>query len=279
MKRSSIEALRSLDVELYYEESGEGPPIILLHGFGATTYSWREIVPMLATKHRVINVDLKGFGKSPKPRDKHYSIYDQARIVTALIHKMNLDDAIIIGHSYGGGVALVTALIAVNSESTRLLKLIIIDGMAYPQKLPGFVKLLRAPVTGSLAFKLFSTLHLTRSVLKLAYFDDKKIPEDAVRVYADPLRTSDGRRAFIQAARQIIPDHIDDLVASYKKIAVPTLIIWGREDKIMPLRVGELLCSAIPNSRLGIIEGCGHIPHEERPDETLRLILKFINQQ
>ena len=97
-------------VNLYYEEQGKGPPVLLLHGFGASTFTWRHVAPDLAETHRVIAVDLKGFGQSDKPFDERYSVSDQAELLAQLIEDKDLRDLTIVGHSFGGGVALRLAL-------------------------------------------------------------------------------------------------------------------------------------------------------------------------
>src|SRR3970040_1651540 len=93
-------------VKLFYQEEGKGPPLLLIHGFGASTYTWRYVAPELAQTHRVIAVDLKGFGQSDKPFDERYSVFDQAELLKQLIIDNKLRDLALVGHSYGGGVVL-----------------------------------------------------------------------------------------------------------------------------------------------------------------------------
>src|SRR5262249_15605929 len=93
-------------VKLFYEEEGKGPPIPLIHGFRTSPYTWRHIAPVLALTHRVIAVDLKGFGQSDKPFDARYSVFDQAELLAQFIEDHDLRDLTIVGHSFGGGVAL-----------------------------------------------------------------------------------------------------------------------------------------------------------------------------
>ena len=86
------------------------PPLLLIHGFGASTYTWRHIAPELARTHRVIAVDLKGFGQSDKPFDSRYSVFDQAELLAELIEEKDLHNLTLVGHSFGGGIALMLAL-------------------------------------------------------------------------------------------------------------------------------------------------------------------------
>ncbi len=96
--------------DLHYQAFGEGEPILFIHGLGMTSFTWRHITEPLARGHRVIVVDLKGFGNSPKPRDDQYSIYDQARLICGFILHHDLKKLTLVGNSLGGGVALATTL-------------------------------------------------------------------------------------------------------------------------------------------------------------------------
>jgi pimeloyl-ACP methyl ester carboxylesterase len=111
---------------LYVEEAGEGPPLILLHGLGGSLFTWRHIVAALARGHRVIALDLKGFGHSDKPFDDHYSAVDQAALVSAFIRKRGLRGVALVGHSFGGVVALRTAR-DFSSESGVIRRLVVMD--------------------------------------------------------------------------------------------------------------------------------------------------------
>jgi pimeloyl-ACP methyl ester carboxylesterase len=115
-----------------------------------------------------------------------------------------------------------------------------------------------------------------KMVLRMCYYDKKKITSEDVAAYASPIASRGGRHALLQTARQCIPPNADELLAKVKTITVPTFILWGREDGIIPLKVGELLHEAIPNSVLEVIERCGHIPQEEKPEETIARISKFL---
>ncbi len=117
---------------------------------------------------------------------------------------------------------------------------------------------------------------MAKSVLKLAYFDPKKITAEQIAAYAAPLAAPGGKHALLETGKRMIPPNIDELVARYKDINVPTLIIWGRQDKIISPEAGTLLAQAIPDSSLHWIDQCGHVPQEERPETTIPLILDFL---
>ena len=126
-------------IKINYYEAGQGPPILLLHGFGACAYTWRYLIPPLAAEHRVFTLDLKGFGLSDKPADGHYAVADQAEMVADFIRQQDLHDLVIMGHSMGGAVTLMTYLKLRETDPGRIKKLVLIDSAGYPQKLPWFI--------------------------------------------------------------------------------------------------------------------------------------------
>lgn len=263
-------------VQLFYEEDGEGAPVLLLHGFGASTFTWRRIAPELAKNHRVIAVDLKGFGQSDKPFDSRYSVFDQAELLTELIANRDLRNLTIVGHSFGGGVALVLALSTDPRLEGRISKLVLLDTIAYPQHIPVFFRMLDMPVFSHLGVRMVPPAVQTRVALQIAYLDNSKIEDEEVETYAAPLRTAAGKHAIIHSARQIMPEGLEEISERYRTITLPTLILWCDHDRIVPLDVGLKLRRTLPNAELRIVEGCGHMPQEEQPEKTLSLIESFL---
>jgi pimeloyl-ACP methyl ester carboxylesterase len=263
-------------VKLYYYEEGKGPPLLLIHGFGASTYTWRHVAPGLAKSYRVIAVDLKGFGQSDKPFDGRYSVFDQADLLAQLIEDKDLHNLTLVGHSFGGGVALLLALEADHRLEGRIAKLVLLDSIAYPQNIPVFFRLLDVPLVSQLGVRMVPPSVQTRVALRIAYFDDSKIDPDEVETYAAPLKTAAGKHAIIHSARQIMPDDLARISERYKSIELPTLIVWCDHDRIVPLEVGLKLRRTLPNSTLRLVEDCGHMPQEEQPATTLKLLRAFI---
>ena len=265
-------------VNLYTVERGSGPTVLLIHGFGTNTFTWRYVLPDLARDHRVVAVDLKGFGKSDKPFDERYSARDQAELLIQLILDRDLRDLTIIGHSYGGGVALLLGLEADARLKGRLSKLVLLDTIAYPQSVPVFFRLLEAPVVSQVGVRMAPPDFQIRMALRIAFYDNKKVGADEVAAYSEPMKTAAGKHAIIQSARQIVPPDLDEIAARYESIALPTLILWGDHDRIVPLDVGLKLRREMPDAQLRIISECGHMPHEEQPEETMAEIRKFLGR-
>lgn len=263
-------------LELHYETYGQGNPIIFLHGLGGSLYTWRHLIGPLAPHNRLILFDLKGSGKSPKPYDDKYSMFDQGDLIYRFILQNDLHKVTLVGHSFGGGVALLLAVKLTQRDPSRLSRLILIDTVSYPQKLPGVIRMLRMPVLGWLGLHLIPDKTKVRNMMETLYYDDSKINWGDVEAYAALLASPGAKHAFQQTARQIIPDHINEIIAMYPQIEVPTLIIWGREDKIIPLENGVRLHQAMRNSQLIVIERCGHDPPEEKAEAVIEIMEKFL---
>lgn len=263
---------------LYCESYGSGEPILFLHGLGGSTYSWRYMVAPFSVDHQVILIDFRGEGKSPKPDDDHYSILDQGELIHQFIVEHDLWNLTLVGNSYGGAVSLLLAIRLCAELPSRLSKLVLIDSGGYPDHLPLHLKLLQTPILGWLAVYLLPAKTQIRIVLKESYYDPAKITRAQVDAYAGPLDSPGGRHALLEIAKGAIPEDIQSYIDRYPTISVPTLILWGEDDRILPGLIGERLNAAIPNSNLQDIPQAGHIPQEEQPDAVIAHIQQFLMQ-
>jgi len=261
-----------LNVEIY----GSGPPLIALHGFGGNTFTWHAIRNELSAAHTVYAFDLKGFGKSPKPRDGKYSVYDQSRLILDYIAAHHLTGITLVGHSFGGGVALATAVELEEKQPGVLSKLVLFDAASYKQSVPWYIGTLRVPIIGVLSQHLVSSRKQVKIALEDAYFDKTRITKEQVEAYVAPLLQPGGKYGIRETAKQIVPTDVDALSGRYPHITVPTLIIWGRHDRVVPLANGERLSREIKNATLLILENTGHIPHEETPDAVRKPLADFL---
>ena len=260
---------------LHYEVCGSGDPILAIHGLGASNYTWRKLKGRLPD-HKLILIDLKGHGESVKPRDTNYSIPDQAELVLQFIREHDLKNLTLMGNSYGGAVSLMVAIRLCEEEPERLAKLILICSGGYNQDLPWHLKLIRTPVLGWLAIHLLPASANTLTVLRYSYYKKRLINWKQCKAYARPICSPGGRHALVQVAKQAVPENFEELIAQYPRITVPTLLIWGRYDRVIPLSIGERLNRDIPNSKLVVLDNVGHVPQEEKPEETIAVIKTFL---
>jgi len=264
------------NIKIHYEESGEGAPVLFIHGFGETLFTWSKLVPELSKNNHVIAIDLMGFGNSEKPVDSSlYSIEYQAKLVVQFIKQKKLNNVTLVGHSYGGGVTMLAAVMLLNDEGV-IGKLIMIGGIAYKMTIPAFIKLLVIPFFSKLALALIPKRQLVMRMLKVAYYRNEKIEEPFISAYEQQLHDSRARSALVYTARLVIPDNLDDYTSQYVNITLPALLIWGDRDVVVPIDTGKRLSRDLPGARLEIFQDCGHVPQEEEPEKTLSLISRFL---
>jgi pimeloyl-ACP methyl ester carboxylesterase len=265
---------------------GKGRPVIALHGFIATLESWRGLVPLLADRELWL-FDLKGHGASPCPADGKYTVQDQADLVLARILEENMRDLTLIGHSFGGGVALLVGIELIKEGKGRLASLVLIDSLAFPEALSGWARLLRwgwpfayAPVP-LFALSKTAAVCTVRLALRILCRHPENITEAAIRAYARNLRPPERASALIQTGKNLVKDHYAGIEKDFNIIDVPTLIVWGRQDPLLPLEpTGSALHDGINGSRPVIaVDDCGHIAHEELPDLVLGQIAAFIAER
>jgi len=262
--------------KLHFVKDGTGDPILFVHGFGANLHTWDHLRTALAKRHEVFALDLKGFGDSPKPKDHRYSMADQARLVAAFIDRHKLFKLTLVGHSMGGGVALMTAIELMRAANRSICRLVLIDSPAYRQAFPSFIRVLRTPVVGQLVAWMLPPRVQVKRVLREVFFKPERITASLVQTYAASLRSRGGRSALIQTAKEIVPREIDTLIGDYANLHQPVLLIHGQHDTVVPLATSEQLARDLAHATLEVIQDCGHAPQEERPHKTLEAIESFL---
>jgi len=266
-----------LHVESLRKPQGGRESFVLLQGYGASSFRWRNWIPSLAARGHVVLVDLKGFGRAPRPDDDRYGPTDQAELVYRLVVERGLREVTLMGHSLGGGVALITALRLLDEDPGRLRSMVIVAGAAYRQRMPPFVALARHPRLSGAFLRLLGGRFVAREVLRSCVYDVTTITGEQVEGYAAPLRTPHAGRGLLRTAVRIVPDDLDAISARYREIGVPTLLLWGRYDRVVPLGIGRRLARALPNADLVVLEACGHLPAEERPGASVRILEDFLD--
>ena len=275
--RIEVAARGSGPIALYAEEAGTGQPVLLLHGLGESTFTWRRMVPGLARGHRVIALDLKGFGRSDKPLDSAYTADDQAALVAAFMERRGLEGVTLVGHSFGGTVALKTALIVNGERPDRILRLVLIGAPALPGSLAPHLELIDAPALPEAIVAPMPPEALARVLLSEAR-GGGEVPDEDVKGYAAPYYELAAKHAFLLTAREIVSQSDATLETRYRTIRQPALLIWCRKDPIVPPAVGRRLSRALPHSRLALLKGCHHVPQDEKPGALLALILPFLER-
>lgn len=264
---------RLVHVERAGLENG-GPPVVLLHGFGGSSYSWRHVIPRVAERHPVLAPDLYGFGYTERPEDEAaYTRTGQVGLVLGVLDALGYDTAHLVGHSYGG--ALAATLAARHPERVRSLVLVDAAHPSYPQTR-------RRPIARCSPYNAFyvRVLGLRRRVveeaLERSYHNDDLAKPEVVKAYLERLRIQGAIRAFRGLT---VPQPDSGPEVELRDVGAPTLVLWGTEDPLISVEGGRRATGEIPRASFFEIEGAGHAPHEEKPAEVARRILEFLASQ
>jgi pimeloyl-ACP methyl ester carboxylesterase len=265
---------RGTILQLYHERHGRGRPVIALHGYGETLYTWHHLVDPVSAGQELHLFDLKGHGRSPKPRDGKYSAEDQTELLDDFIRRQNLVNVTLMGHSMGGGIALLLAerLIA----ERRLASLMLFASVSYPQPIAALARVIGVPLLGEALLTVTPPDFVVRAVLRGAYYDAGKISEDEIEAYKVNLADPDSIHAIVTIARHIIPREIEPALVAIDASGVPVFLIWGAQDHYVPLSFGSRLNARLKHSRLWALDKCGHIPHGERPETVAPAVAAFL---
>ncbi|NTW98106.1 MAG: alpha/beta fold hydrolase [Oscillochloris sp.] len=266
-------------LRIHYYEAGDpaAPPLVLIHGLGDEADTWRHVLEPLGATHRVIALDLPGFGRSSHPR-RAYSLGFFARTVAQLLAGLGVERATLVGSSLGAAVAQRIAL----GQPDRVERLVLIDGglPVHSGRPPAALWWFLAPGVGELAYtSLRRSQDEAYATLRPYYADLDGLPEDdraflRERVWAR-VWSAGQRRAFLSALRWLAVERTlraRELRARLAGLHVPTLLVWGEHDRVVARAEGEALAALLPNARLELIAGAGHLPQQERPAEVAALI-------
>lgn len=276
IERIPIKIVLVNDQRIAYLDVGTGPPVILIHGFGGSMWQWEHQQHALSQHFRVLTLDLPGAGLSDKP-EIDYRPDQMLDFLLGFMDAVKIPHATLVGNSMGAGLAIGMAL----THPTRVAKLVLIDGL--PQHVmekltsPSVRRALETPAPAwliSLGNWLFGGL-MTESVLK-EIVHDPALLTPAVLDRSNRNRQRPGMIKPIMAARENLPLWESGFAAQLGAITHPTLVIWGEEDRVFPIAVGEELHQAIKGSQFTRVPNAGHIPQWEQPDLVNRSLIAYI---
>lgn len=263
---------------IFYAVTSEGPPVLLLHGFGGEIWMWERQVAALSKRYRLYIPDLLGYGYSDRPKiDYTPSFFIE--MVKQFMDQLGVTSAGLIGNSMGAGIAWAFAL----THPERVDKLVLIDGIP-PQVVPAvhnrlfrwFLALRHVPLLPRLAVAL-RTRRMVREVLVQVVHDDRLVTDMVVERQYRIGRIAGTARVIASTVRYA--DEVARYADALAGLRKPTLIIWGEQDELFPVAVGEQFHASIRDSELVVIKGSGHMPMWEKPDETNRAILEFLGRE
>jgi pimeloyl-ACP methyl ester carboxylesterase len=262
-----------------FRVAGSGPPLVLIHGIGDNSETWEHVIPTLAKRHLVIAPDLLGHGKSDKPR-ADYSVAAYANGVRDLLGVLGVQRATLVGHSLGGGVAMQFAY----QFPERTERLVLVGSGGSGPEVSSVLRMLTLP--GAQAVLLLLRLPWARlqvsaavSVLRMLNTALGADAPDLLRV-VDALPDATSRAAFIRTLRAVADwrgQVITMLDRCYLTQGMPTLLIWGTRDAVIPVAHAYRAHAAMPGSRLELFEGAGHFPFHTDPIRFVNMVEQFLD--
>lgn len=270
-----VRRIQSGELNLHCYDAGSGGiPIVLIHGLGDEADTWQHIIPALAEQQRVIALDLPGFGRSDQP-NTNYTLVFYARAVLGMLDSLDIQRAKLVGSSMGAAVAQRLAL----GRPERVESLTLVDGAVPIRSSPPPIALLPflLPGVGELAYSSLRTSQDEAYATLRPYYADLDALSDMQRTF---LRErvwarvwSDGqRRAFLSSLRWMSVERAlrgSEYVRRLSQLTTPTMLVWGAQDLVQPPHLADAMAAVLPNARIKIIENCGHLPQQERPDQFM----------
>ncbi|MGM7722598.1 alpha/beta hydrolase [uncultured Metabacillus sp.] len=251
-----------------YEKHPSKPTMVLIHGFLSSSFCYRKIIPLLENEFKLIAIDLPPFGKTEKSTRFVHSYRNMAKLVIELIESLQIKKAYIVGHSMGGQVSLIAA----KERPDLFEKVVLLCSSGYMKRVhPSLI------VGSYIPYFYLGIKHwlASQGVLKNLYnvvYDRSLIDQEMMDGYMEPFHDD---RIF-RALNRMIRDHEGDLLPEeLKKIEQPSLLIWGNEDKVVPVHIGKRLKNDLPNSNFFSFKNTGHLVPEERPEHVSDMIFEF----
>lgn len=266
-------------VEVSYRSGGSGPVVLLVHGMAGSSSSWKPVLDDLSRDATVVVPDLPGHGRSGKPRGD-YSLGAQAGFLRDLLVALGHDHATVVGTSLGGGIAMQFAY----QHPDRCDRLVLVGSGGLGDEVMPLLKVLSVP--GAEMVMPVAFLPFIRSAVEgvtgaLSRFGLRPDPAttEMWRAYTS-LTDPEARTAFVHTLRAVVDrqgQRVSALDKLYLTAVLPSLIIWGAEDLVIPVSHAHRAAEAIPDARLEVMAGCGHFPYAEQPREFVEILTKFLD--
>ena len=264
-------------MQVHYRDEGittDSVPLVLIHGTGASLHTWEGWVKALKDNHRIITFDLPAYGLTGPNAQGDYSQDYYVEFVEKLLSKLGVKKCVLGGNSLGGGITWAYAL----AHPERVKKMILVDAGGYPmtsKSVPIAFQLARLPVLSSL-FKYVTPRSIIEKSIHNVYVHDERITDELIDRYYDLALREGNRKAFIERMKVSITS---DKYLKIRTLTMPTLIIWGQQDELIPLTVGEQFHQDLANDTLLIFKDLGHTPMEEDPENTVMAVKNFLDNK
>jgi pimeloyl-ACP methyl ester carboxylesterase len=261
---------------LYYYAAGTrgaGAPVVFIHGFPTSGHLWSDVVSLMPSGHRLVVIDLLGFGRSDRPEKRGMDVRAHTARTVELLDELRIPRACIVGHGIGGGIAQSLAI----RSPERVSHLCLVDSVAFdgwPSVRTRFARW-SLGVTHALPPELF--VGVARRVIERGYADANRAAH-SIDLYVRPFANPEGRDALIAHIRGLTNTETSELGPRLREISVPSSIVWGNSDRVVPVEVGRRLAAAIPGATLDVIPDAGHFTPEEAPRAVADAIARLLQR-
>lgn len=254
---------------LAYRRAGAGEPVLLVHGITTYSFLWEGVLQRLAAggRYDVVAVDLLGCGDSDKPLEASYAIKAHAELLGRFADALGLGRLHLVGHDLGGGVAQIMAV----REPERLRSLALVNTVGYDSWPVQPIIALRTPVVREILMAALDAGAFTVLVRRGLVHKDLATPELMAR-YQRPLRTAEGRKAFVHFARCLDNANLMEIAPALRGLRLPALVVWGLADVYLTAAIGERLAADVPGARLERLPGAGHFTPIDAPERLTALL-------
>lgn len=259
----------------WYESGGDGPVVLFLHGFAESACTWETLIDFLPEDIHCICPDIKGFGYSSKNDPEHMTLFDLTACMAEFIRQLGLRKLFLAGHSTGGAISCL--LLSCSDIAERVGKLILINSAGICSEVPEFIASLARVSPQNPLLRFTSEEIIVYLIMSHAYFRESKISQELIRQYAEAMRLPGARESLVSIARNFCIPDVPAFQLELRKRKLPTLILWGAEDRILPLDEAGKFRECLVNAKLVVLPECGHSPQEEMPEETAAAITEFLN--
>ena len=255
-------------MKVHYRDEGAGTPIVLIHGTGASLHTWNDWTTDLVKNYRVIRLDLPAYGLTGQDPQKRYSSKDYVDLLHAFLGELKVDKFHLAGNSLGGLVSWLYA----SYHPEKVEQLVLLDPSGFPFKnTPMVIKMAKTPILNNFIRYITPRSFIEKNI-KEVYFDETLIKESTIDRYHDLSQYKGNRQAFIDRSFVEREDYTERLGL----IQAPTLILWGENDAWIPVSDAPKFKAAIKDAQMVIMPNTGHVPMEERPKESLAIVLGFL---
>lgn len=262
-------------LEVHFRDEGvarDSIPIVLIHGTGSSLHTFESWTTQLKREHRVVRMDLPAFGLTGPFPDRDYSMENYVKFLKSFLTSLGIENCILGGNSLGGGISWSFAV----AYPEMVDKLILIDASGYPSKaksLPLAFKIARIPIASSL-FTYITPRSVAKKSVENVFADKSKVTDSLIDRYFELTLREGNRQAFVDRL------NMESEISSYeniKRIKQKTLILWGDQDRLIPVEQAYQFHEDLPNDTLVIMKNVGHVPMEESPLQSLKPVISFLN--